>query len=189
MTQYIGQQSISPQSPLKGRKTLVQPHFIVALILASRSLNRTRTYLRHENDPASVNHYDLYLTPIENADDDSTAPSSRRVRPRAANRLRDCSSEFFEKKTTKKNFSFGRKKNWFASPKTDLTTITFSQVGQPNPKKDDIDFFEAGLRARGLKSHVAPKYCTLEKSEEFFRYLGYQVSRKRNDTNVMTDRQ
>ena len=185
MTQYIGQQSISPQSPLKGRKTLVQPHFIVALILASRSLNCTR----HENDPASVNHYDLYLTPIENADDDSTAPSSRRVRPRAANRLRDCSSEFFEKKTTKKNFSFGRKKNWFASPKTDLTTITFSQVGQPNPKKDDIDFFEAGLRARGLKSHVAPKYCTLEKSEEFFRYLGYQVSRKRDDTNVMTDRQ
>ena len=188
MTQYIGQQSISPQSPLKGRKTLVQPHFIVALILASRSLNCTWTFLRHETTPALVNHYDLHLTPIENADVDSTAPPSRRVRPRAANRLRDCSSEFFEKKLQKK-ILFGRKKNWFASSKTDITTISFSQVGQPNPKKDDIDFFEAGLRARGLKSHVAPKYCTLEKSEDFFRYLGYQVSRKRNDTDVMTDRQ
>ena len=83
----------------------------------------------------------------------------------------------------------GVKKNWFASSKTDITTISFSQVGQPNLKKDDIDFFEAGLRARGLKSHVAPKYCTLEKSEDFFRYLGYQVSRKRIDTDVMTDRQ
>ena len=95
----------------------------------------------------------------------------------------------FSKKKLQKKILFGRKKNWFASSKTDITTISFSQVGQPNPKKDDIDFFEAGLRARGLKSHVAPKYCTLEKSEDFFRYLGYQVSRKRNDTDVMTDRQ
>ena len=88
----------------------MQPHFIVALILSSRPLNRTRTFLRHENDPESVKHYDFYLTPIENADVDSTAPPSRRVRPRAANRLRDCSSEFFEKKTTKKIFHLGVKK-------------------------------------------------------------------------------
>ena len=61
--------------------------------------------------------------------------------------------------------------------KTDLTNnLTPSQAGKQPPKKDDIDFFEAGLRARGLKSRVAPKYCTLEKPADFFRYLGYQVS-------------
>ena len=74
-------------------------------------------FLRHQTAPTLVYHYDFHRSPIKNADVSSTVPPSRRVRPRAADRLRDSSSEFFEK-TTKKIFHLGVKKNWFASSKT-----------------------------------------------------------------------
>ena len=60
------------------------------------------------------------------------------------------------------------------------------QVGQQTENEKRINYFQEGLKARGLSSRLAPKYCTLDKSADFFRYLGYKVSRK-DDTDVMTD--
>ena len=60
------------------------------------------------------------------------------------------------------------------------------QAGQQTENEKRINYFQEGLKARGLSSRLAPKYCTLDKSADFFRYLGYKVSRK-DDTDVMTD--
>ena len=176
MIQSIDQQFISSQSSSKRGKILVQPHFIVRLNFLSQIIpsNSNRTHgtkppLRQFFTKISIVHrlkmQAQILLSLLFAASVCGRPTGR---------------EIAQVSFMKKNFGkilFGRKKNWVGSSKTDSTTIFHpSQVGQQPPKRDDIDFFQAGLRARGLKSHVAPKYCTLDKSEDFFRYLGYQVS-------------
>ena len=93
----------------------------------------------------------------------------------------------------KKNFTLGEKeKTEKRRVKTDSTLrphkpiCVLKQAGQQTENEKRINFFQEGLKARGLSSRIAPKYCTLDNSADFFRYLGYQVSRK-DDTDVMTD--
>ena len=50
------------------------------------------------------------------------------------------------------------------------------QAGQQTENEKRINYFQEGLKARGLSSRLAPKYCTLDNSADFFRYLGYKVS-------------
>ena len=50
------------------------------------------------------------------------------------------------------------------------------QAGQQTENDKRINYFQEGLKARGLSSRLAPKYCTLDNSADFFRYLGYKVS-------------
>ena len=167
---------ISSQSSSKGGKALVQPHFIARLNFLSQIIpsNSNRTHgtkppLRQFFTKISIVHrlkmQAQILLSLLFAASVCGRPTGREI-----------AQVSFMKKKLWKNFIWA-KKNWVGSSKTDSTTIFHpSQVGQQPPKRDDIDFFQAGLRARGLKSHVAPKYCTLDKSEDFFRYLGYQVS-------------
>ena len=93
----------------------------------------------------------------------------------------------------KKYFTLGEKeKNWNVSCQNGLNVASsqpicvLKQAGQQTENEKRINFFQEGLKARGLSSRIAPKYCTLDNSADFFRYLGYQVSRK-DDTDVMTD--
>ena len=51
--------------------------------------------------------------------------------------------------------------------------FSWSQVDKT---ETPIDFFEEGLRARNLLPHLNKPVCTLNKAEDFYRYLGWQVS-------------
>ena len=95
----------------------------------------------------------------------------------------------------KKFFYFGRKKKTgnvscqnglnVASSQTNLCP---KQVGQQTENEKRINYFQEGLKARGLSSRLAPKYCTLDNSADFFRYLGYKVSGRMTLTSRQTDK-
>ena len=84
----------------------------------------------------------------------------------------------------KKIFTLGerKKKTETCRVKTDSTLrphkpiCVLKQAGQQTENEKRINYFQEGLKARGLSSRLAPKYCTLDKSADFFRYLGYKVS-------------
>ena len=85
----------------------------------------------------------------------------------------------------KKNiFYFGRKKKKLkrvVSKRAQRCVLTnricvLKQAGQQTENEKRINYFQEGLKARGLSSRLAPKYCTLDNSADFFRYLGYKVS-------------
>ena len=87
----------------------------------------------------------------------------------------------FDKK--KIYFTLGERKKTerVVSKRTQRCVLTnricvLKQAGQQTENDKRINYFQEGLKARGLSSRLAPKYCTLDKSADFFRYLGYKVS-------------
>ena len=182
--------NISPYSPSKTRKALVQPQFIVQL-----SFSHSDYQIQLERSYGAKSSYNGSTRPLhrsspKNGDNALYCPPFRRVRRREADRPGNRKGMNF---MTKNILLWAKKKKTeTCRVKTDSTLrphkpiCVLKQAGQQTENEKRINFFQEGLKARGLSSRIAPKYCTLDNSADFFRYLGYQVSRK-DDTDVMTD--